>query len=151
MVWGCMGWNGVGMLIEFEGIMNDKQYVDILERGVMESVEKLELDEEEFYFQQDNDPKHTSKLAYNWFEEKGIQLLKWLAQSPGINPIEHLWTHVKKKLHQYPSPPTSLHELWDRLAVEWNGIPAETCQRPIESMPRRCEAVIKAKGGHTKY
>jgi len=35
--------------------------------------------------------------------------------------------------------------------VEWGEIKAEECQKLIESMPRRIEAVIKAKGGHTKY
>ena len=34
---------------------------------------------------------------------------------------------------------------------EWNNIPSEVCQNLIESMPRRLEAVIKAKRGHTKY
>jgi hypothetical protein len=34
---------------------------------------------------------------------------------------------------------------------EWNKIPSEVCQNLIESMSRRLEAVIKAKGGHTKY
>jgi len=29
MVWGCMGWNGVGMLAKVEGKMNAEQYVDI--------------------------------------------------------------------------------------------------------------------------
>ena len=38
-----------------------------------------------------------------------------------------------------------------RVAEEWDKITPETCQRPIESIPRRVQAVIKAKGGHTKY
>jgi hypothetical protein len=151
MVWGCMGWEGVGVLTEVEGIMDAKQYVEILDAGVMESVEKLGMDEEEFYFQQDNDPKHTSKRASAWFEVNGIKLLDWPPQSPDLNPIEHLWQHVKRQLHKYPSPPTSIHGLWDRIVVEWNKVPAQTCQKLIESMPRRCAAVIKAKGGHTKY
>ena len=36
---------------------------DILNDGVAESFEKLEVQEEERVFQQDNDPKHTSKRA----------------------------------------------------------------------------------------
>jgi len=44
MVWGFMGWNGVGILTEIEGRMDAKQYVEILEGGVMESVEKLGMD-----------------------------------------------------------------------------------------------------------
>ena len=45
MVWSCMGWNGVGMLIEVQGRMDTEQYCKILEQGVMESFEKLEMKE----------------------------------------------------------------------------------------------------------
>ena len=41
-------------------------------------------------------------------------------------------------------------ELWDRVE-EWNKIPLEVCQNLIESMARFIEAVLKAKGGYTKY
>ena len=63
MVWGYMGWNGVGKLIEVQGGMDAQQYCDILDDGVAESFETLEVPEEERVFQQDNDPKHTSKKA----------------------------------------------------------------------------------------
>ena len=122
-----------------------------MEEGVVDSFEKLEMEEEERVFQQDNDPKHMSGKATKWFEDNNIQVLGWPAQSPDLNPIEHLWTYLKEELKKYPAPPREVHELWDRLVVEWNKIPAEICQRLIESMPRRIEAVIRAKGGHTKY
>ena len=63
MVWGCMGWNGVGKLVEVEGKMKAEQYCAILEDGKVESFKKLEMEEEERIFQQENDPKHTSKRA----------------------------------------------------------------------------------------
>lgn len=151
MVWGCMGWHRVGKLTEVQGKMNAEQYCEILDDGVVESFEKLEVKEEERIFQQDNDPKHTSKKAIQWFEDNNIQVLAWPAQSPDINPIEHLWVHLKKQMNQYSIPPRGVHELWERVAEEWNGITPETCQKLIESMPRRIQAVIKAKGGHTKY
>lgn len=75
MVWGCMGWNGVGVLSEVQGVMDSKQYVEILAGGVLESVDKLEMDRDTFYFQQDNDPKHTSKKTARFLEDKGFQLL----------------------------------------------------------------------------
>jgi hypothetical protein len=34
---------------------------------------------------------------------------------------------------------------------EWNKIDAAVCQNLIESMPRRVAAVVKVKGGYTKY
>ena len=146
MVWGSMGWNWVGMLIEVEGRMDADKYCQILDEGVVESFEKLEMEGEQ-YFQQDNNPKHTSRKAQQWFEDNDIQVLSWPAQSPDLNPIEHLWDH----LHKYNTSPHGVHELWDKLVDEWNEIPPEVCQNLIESMPRRIQAVIRAKGGHTKY
>ena len=126
--------------------MDAVQYCEILEDGVMGSFEKLEVEEEERMFQQDNDPKYTSKKATKWLEDNDIHPCP--AQSPDL---EHLWVHLKKRLREYPTPPKGVHELWERVAEEWNQITPETCQRLIESMPRRVQAVIKAKGGHTKY
>lgn len=151
MVWGCMGWNGVGILAEVEGRMNAEQYVSILEDNLLPTMEYSGIPGGSIIFQQDNDPKHTSKRAQKWLESKGIKVLDWPAQSPDLNPIEHLWQILKKKLNSYAIPPKGVWELWDRIEVEWGMIEAEECQRLIESMPRRLEAVIKAKGGHTKY
>ena len=151
MVWGCMGWNGVGKLVEVQGKMDAEQYCEILDEGVVESFEKLEMEEENQYFQQDNDPKHTSKLATKWFSDNHINVLEWPAQSPDLNPIEHLWHHLKYKLQEYETALQGVHQLWGRVEEEWNKIPPEVCQKLIESMPKRIKAVIQAKGGHTKY
>ena len=72
MVWGCMGWNVVGKLMEAEGKMDAPKYCEILKDGLVESFETLEMEEREHYFQQDNDPKHTSKKANKWFEDNDI-------------------------------------------------------------------------------
>ena len=151
MVWGCMGWNGVGHLAKVEGRMNADQYVSILEDNMLPSLEESGIPEEEVIFQQDNDPKHTSKKAKKWMEDNNITLLDWPAQSPDISPIEHQWVHLKRELAKYPTPPKGVCEMWERSAEVWNSIPPEVCQNLIESMPRRLEAVIRAKGGHTKY
>ena len=49
-------------------------------------------------FQQDNDPKHSSKLAKKWYLVKKINVLSWPAQSLGLNPIENFWQDVRVAL-----------------------------------------------------
>ncbi|MCV6009278.1 transposase, partial [Enterococcus faecalis] len=68
--------------------MNAQLYCDILEENLLTTIEKLDLDRENLIFQQDNDPKHTSKKARKWFEDAEITVLKWPPQSPDLNPIE---------------------------------------------------------------
>ena len=151
MVWGCIGWNGVRVLSEIEGRMDAKQYVAILEEGLLQSMEESGIPEDEIIFQQDNDPKHTFRRAQTWFEKQGIKLLDLAAQSPDLNSIEHTWNHLKRRLSDYEKAPTGVYQLWNRVVVEWEKIAVEECQKWIESIPRRIQAVFKVKGGHTKY
>ena len=151
MVWGCMGWESVGKLAEVEGRMNANQYVDILKDNLLPSLEESGVPLEDVIFQQDNDPKHTSKKAKKWMEDNGINVLDWPPQSPDPTPIENLWNHTEKELAKYPRQAKGVWEIWDRVAEVWNNIDPEVCQNLIKSMPRRIQAVIKAKGGHTKY
>jgi hypothetical protein len=62
-----------------------------------------------------------------------------------------LWDHLKRQLAEYEIAPSGILELWERVEKEWNKIDAKVCQNLIESMPRRVAAVLKAKGGYTKY
>ena len=151
MIWGCMLWEGPGYATKIEGRMDAKLYTGIMEDELQETLDYYGKNPQDIIFQQDNDPKHTSKLAKDWFQTHGIKVMTWPAQSPDLNPIEHLWDHLKRRLGGYENAPGGMEELWERVQVEWEKIGADVCQNLIESMPRRVEAVIKAKGGYTKY
>jgi len=151
MVWGCILWEGVGYACKIDGKMDKHLYTAILEDDLQASIEYYGKTPGEVIFQHDGDPKHMSGKAMDWLEDNGFEVLTWSAQSPDLNPIEHVWGYLKRRLGEYERPPTGMIELWDRIQVEWEKIPVSFCQKLIESMPRRVAAVLKAKGGHTKY
>jgi hypothetical protein len=151
MMWGCMAWEGVGYGCKIDGKMDAELYTKILQDELQESLALYGRDPSAVIFQQDNDPKHKSKMATNYLKAQDIKVLSWPAQSPDLNPIEHLWTHLKKKLGEYEQPPSGILELWEHVQVEWDKIEPGVCQNLIGSMPRRVAAVLKAKGGYTKY
>ncbi|KAG8843994.1 hypothetical protein FRC20_003666 [Serendipita sp. 405] len=151
MVWGGMSVKGVGKMCVIDGIMDAQKYIKILDQNLLAMACDHWMLRGGFIFQQDGDPKHTSATARNWFEDNQINVLKWPAQSPDLNPIEHLWDHLKRRLNSYENHPTSIHELEHRIKKEWNSIDPEVCQKLIASIPERLEAVIRAKGGNTKY
>lgn len=148
MVWGCMSSAGVGSLVFIDYKMKKEHYVNILNDNLEYSAHLLGLGNK-FYFQQDNDPKHVSKFALDFFEENAIKLLKTPPQSPDLNPIEHLWHYIKIKLSDRRF--RNKEQLKKAVIKEWNEIGDDVTRNLVESMPQRLEAVIKANGGHTKY
>src|SRR5262249_15764085 len=144
MVWGCMTDQGVGSLCLVEGHMTGVQYTEILERNYLPTLEKYGMEVRKTTFQHDNDPKHTSKVAKKWLKNHRIGVLDWPSQSPDLNPIEHLWQNLKKRLSRYETMPKNIHELWERTNDEWNKISPQSCEKLITSMPERVAAVIRA-------
>ncbi len=90
-------------------------------------------------------PAHTAKGTNSWFNDHGVTVLDWPANSADLNPIENLWSIVKRKMRDTRPNKT------DDIKATWASIAPEQCHRLIASMPRRIDAVIHAKGGPTKY
>ena len=75
-----------------------------------------------------------------------MEELDWPAQSPDFNPIEHLWDELERRLRARPSRPQSVPDLTNVHVAECKQVPYL-----VESLPRRVEAVIAAKGRPTPY
>ena len=71
--------------------------------------------------------------------------LSWPAQSPDLNPIEHLWDELDRRLGIRPNHPTSVPNLTNALVAEWKEVPSAMFQHLVASLPRR--GCYSSKGG----
>ena len=102
-----------------------------------------------FVFEHDNDPKHTSGVVQRYIANKKVTVMKWPARSPDLKPIENLWAQLNRITME--RKPTNEKEVFEVLERGWESLSIEYLHGLIEGMPRRCKAVIKAKGMPTKY
>jgi transposase len=102
-------------------------------------------------FMQDNATPHTAIATRQHLQNANVNVLDWPAKSPDLNPIEHLWDNLDKKLRQRRQQPGNVQQLRQALVAEWNAIHQPDIGTLVNSMRRRCQAVIDAQGGHTRY
>ena len=75
--------------------MDAVMYVRILTATLKPFLDEVYPDSHRFM--QDNDPKHTSHLASQFFADKQINWWKTPPESPDCNPIENLWHEMKAR------------------------------------------------------
>jgi len=144
MVWGCFSYYGVGELRFIDTKMDAVYYCNMLSNSLFASAEKMGL--REYIFVQDNDPKHTSRLAKEFFMENNINVEPWPAQSPDCNPIEHLWAIIKRRIGTKTFKKKT--ELKEAIIQEWNSITPEMCRRLALDFKKTALLVYRAKGGY---
>ena len=147
MIWGAVSSAGDGPLCFIKSGVTAAVFQEILGHFMLPSADKLYGDAD-FIFQQDLAPAHTTKSTKTWFNDRGITVLDWPANSPDLNPIENLWGIAKRKMRDMR---LNTEELKAAIEASWPSITPQQCHRLMASMPRCIEAVIAAKGAQTKY
>ncbi|GFV32786.1 transposable element Tcb1 transposase [Trichonephila clavipes] len=142
-----MAANGVGRLTFIDSTLNHMGYINILKENLKQGEQDLNLGDD-FWFQQDNDPKHTAHNVKLWLLYNIKNQLR-SPQSPGLNPIEHLWDLLERKICQHPI--TSKEMLKRVIVTEWNTISSEETSKLVQSMPKRLTEVLSRKGYPTSY
>lgn len=144
--WGGFCVKGKTSLFCFTEIMNAEFYVGILRQHHSEIRRMLGR---RWRFQQDNDPKHTSRIAKKFLAETFPEVLDWPANSPDLNPIENLWSIVKRNVEK--RIPANISELNQYLVEEWEKIPNSMLSNLALSMNRRCQMIIDSNGERINY
>jgi Transposase and inactivated derivatives len=151
MVWSVISAKGTGRLYIVEGTMRQDQYKRVLETRLLPQLEEWFPDDEEYVFMHDSAPCHKARSVTEFLAQRNITVLPWPGNSPDMNPIENMWELTKRAIAKEVI--TTKRQLVETITREWHhNIELQQNARVcIESMPRRIEAVIAAKGGITKY
>lgn len=154
MVWGQICYKGCGRIYIVDGTVTGIKYIDILRGRCLPQANEWYPDGD-WILQHDLAPCHTAKVVKTFIASEGITVLPWPGNSPDMNPIERMWAIIKQKLRavDLTSKQQLINKLLDICVRDTLAKEAifESCKKLIDGMPKRCEAVIKAKGGHTEF
>ncbi|GFU26341.1 DDE_3 domain-containing protein [Trichonephila clavipes] len=76
----------------------------------------------EFVFMDDNARPHSANIVNECLQSEDITRMDWRAYSPDLNPIEHVWDMLVRRIAARQPPPTCLPELRRALPDEWCNI-----------------------------
>ncbi|GFV75597.1 transposable element Tcb2 transposase [Trichonephila clavipes] len=105
----------------------------------------------QFLFMDNNAPCHRTVAAEQLLESEDIERMDWPARSPDLNPIEHVWDFLGRRLAARTLPPVTIRELRLALQNEWAAKPQQLIDILILSMGRRSETCVAVRGDHIPY
>ncbi|GFV65431.1 transposable element Tcb2 transposase [Trichonephila clavipes] len=113
MVWGAIAYDSRSTLIVLRGTLTGQRCVDdILRPHVGPFLNGLPGAN----FQQDNARPHTTRVAQDFLRH--FQTLPWLALSPDLSPVEHVWDQLKRQMpscHSVHDLELVVQDLWAHL------------------------------------
>ena len=149
MVWGCfsvaVGRGGIYFLPQ-NTTMNGDRYKVVLEEHLIRYMNSHGCT----HFLHDGAPCHAAKKIKDFLAQYPFEIINWPGNSPDLNPIENCWNFMKNELRKKDI--SSVPKLIDELKSLWtSGLSHEYLKKLSDSMPRRMQMVIQAKGDMTKY
>ncbi|ESK93216.1 hypothetical protein Moror_14629 [Moniliophthora roreri MCA 2997] len=158
MVWACIMKDRKGPLIVLEypggrgGGMTAKRYQEqVLEGCLLHFYEEMKSERGEISFQQDSAPSHTAKSTTQWLRSHNINLFPHPPSSPDVNPIEPLWHKLKHRLCERQHHLKTMEGLIAVVKEVWEEIPVDVVNKYVARMDKIVDAIIKARGGHTRF
>ena len=148
-VWGAFCISGTAPLVILDRNVNGLVYRDILRNTLLPYARGVYG--HNFRYQDDNARPHRARVVTDFIAQEGVICMDQPPRSPDVNPIEHLWSDMSRELLTMDNPPQTLPQLRQALLDIWQNITVPRMQKLVESMPRRVQAVIDARGGPTRY
>lgn len=147
MVWGGISFGKKTPLIVIDGTLTAQKYCD----NVLQPVVVPFVRENDVVLQQDNARPHVARLAMDYLTTNNVEVMNWPPYSPDLNPIEHMWDNLDRRIRKRQNPPSNHQQLRQALLEEWENVTIPQVNRLITSMTKRVRSALAADGGHTRY
>ena len=158
MVWGCVaqGWKGPLVVLEYPGGkgggMTAARYQEqVLDKHIVRVMKELRKSRRGIAFQQDGAPSHTAKTTHQWFSDHKIPIFPHPPSSPDLSPIEPVWHELKALVRSRLPCPTTVEGLKAAILAAWDDLLIEAINWHTSRMQEHMDAVLEAKGGHTRF
>ena len=149
-VWAGISKRGPTPVCIFEGIMDSPLFCSILQQTLLPFLNRKFPPPNTHRFMQDNDPKHTSRAAQQFYNSAGINWWRTPPESPDMNPIENLWHELKEFIRREVKP-RNKEQLVDGIRRFWDTVDKNKCLRYIGHLNKVLPAVVEKRGDATGY
>ena len=83
------------------------------------------------HFQHDNAKPHAARVTNAFLKQQAFNVMPWPSLSPDLNPVEHPWDELGRRVRARPVQQTNVAQLEDALQQKWQGIPQQFIMRLI--------------------
>ena len=147
MIWGGIMGRRKTNLIVVQGNLNSQGYINqILQPEAVPFLQR----HGPAILMHDNERSHVARICRQFLNKNNVNVLPWPAVSPNMNPIEHIWDYLGRKVRARGNV-QNLRDLGNALIQEWIFIPNVVIRRCVRSMRGRLAACINSRCGHTPY
>ena len=129
MVWGEISHGVKTPLVVIQGNLTAVRYRDqVLMPHVLPLVNAHNLT-----FQYDKARPHVARVCRDFLNQNNVQVLDWPQYSPDLDPTEHLWDELDRKVRKQVNVPNNVVQLQLALTQEWTNIPQRTIDNFVGS------------------
>ena len=150
IIWGAITYNHKSELMFIE--KNRRTAVDFIDQVYAGALYNFWNSLEDPLLMEDGAPVHRARAPKLWREQNRIVKMDWPAQSPDLNPIEHVWQQMKLAVEaKMVNTSKDIETLKVAIQEAWDEFPIENVNKLVDSVPNRVNLVRKAGGRNTRY